>query len=421
MIRITNTLNPLLKIFFSVMFCVISFGSAGQSFLHPGILNNKAELDFIKSKINAGEEPWKSAFEKLKTSSYSSLDYKYQPFAIVECGSYNNPNFGCNTIVDDGMAVYSQALMWYFTDNIQYANKAIEIIDAWSDVYRKNTNLNARLVVSWATPWYVNGAEILRYSNAGFKDSEVAKFNTLLDKFLPYVLDETIWGNNWIQSAIEAHIAIAVFKDDRALFNQAIDRWKTRVKTYIYQDTDGPKPVAIPSKTESQTEIIWRNKATNTAYINGLGMETCRDLGHLGLGFNSMIYAAETAWKQGVDLFLPEKKRLSDFMELHGSWMTGTVSVPLSICDGKVIAFAWDSDGIKSPTGGGKTSWEIAYSHLNKRLGIDLPYTKQMILSTRPKNAAHWVSKWETLTHGSNLVNTASAPVVQPTPSETVK
>ena len=24
-----------------------------------------------------------------------------------------------------------------------------------------------------------------------------------------------------------------------------------------------------------------------------------------------------------------------------------------------------------------------------------------MILSTRPKNAAHWVSKWEALTHGS--------------------
>lgn len=396
-------LNQLIKIVFVIIFCAVSFGSTGQSFLHPGILNNKTELDFIKSKIKDGQEPWKSSFEKLKSSSYSSLDYNYQPFALVECGSYNKPNIGCNDIVDDGMAVYSLALMWYFTDNIQYANKAIEIINAWSDLYEKNTNSNARLVVSWSTPWYVNGAEILRYTNAGFLESEIRKFTEMLDKFLPYTLDETMPGNNWIQSAIEAHIAIAVFKDDRVLFNQAVDRWKFRVKTYIYQDTDGPKPLTMPYKTESQTESTWRSTATSTAYIDGLAMETCRDLGHLNLGFNSMVYAAETAWKQGVDLYSPEKKRLSDFMELHGSWMTGAVAVPSTICDGKVIAAASDTSGIKPPTGGGKTSWEIAYSHLHNRLGIDLPYTKQLIISTRPKNAAHWVSKWETLTHGSML------------------
>ncbi len=401
--RKSNALNPMLKIIFTGIFCAISFVSSGQSFIHPGILNNKTELDFIKSKIKEGQEPWKTAFVKLKTSSYSSLNYKSQPFAIVECGSYNNPNIGCNNIVDDGMAVYSLSLMWYFSDSIQYANKAIEIINAWSDVYQQNTNSNARLVVSWATPWYVNGAEILRYSNAGFKDSDIAKFNTLLDKFLPYTLDETMSGNNWIQSAIEAHIAIAVFKNDRVLFTKAVDRWKVRVKTYIYQDTDGPKPVSIPNKTETQTETIWRSTATSTAYINGLAMETCRDLGHLGLGYNSMIYAAETAWKQGIDLFSGEKKRLSDFMELHGSWMTGAVAVPANICDGKVIAGASDANGIKPPTGGGKTCWEIAYLHLHKRLGIDLPYTKQMILITRPKTAYHWVSKWETLTHGSQF------------------
>lgn len=400
----TNSLNPILKIVIAAFLCALTYIGSGQSFIHPGILNNKTELDLIKSKITDGQEPWKSSFEKLKASGYSSLTYSYKAFARVECGSYNNPNIGCNNIVDDGMAVYSLALMGYFTDDKRYADKAIEIINAWSTVYIENTNSNARLVVSWATPWYVNGAEILRYTNSGFSENEFRKFTEMLDKFLPYTLDETMPGNNWIQSAIEAHMAIAVFKDDRILFNQAVERWKFRVKTYIYQDTDGAFPITYGDRTESQIQSTWRSTASGTAYINGLAMETCRDLGHLNLGFNSMIYAAETAWKQGVDLFSPEKKRLSDFMELHGSWMTGTVAVPLTICGGKVIAAASDANGIKPPSGGGKTPWEIAYSHLHNRLGIDLPYTKQMILSTRPKNAAHWVSKWETLTHGSQLL-----------------
>ncbi len=135
----------------------------------------------------------------LKASGYSSLTYSYKAFARVECGSYNNPNIGCNGIVDDGMAVYSLALMGYFTDDIRHSVKAIEIITAWSALYQQNTNSNARLVVSWATPWYVNSAEIFRYTNSGFSENEFRKFTEMPDKFLSYTLDETMPVHNWVQ------------------------------------------------------------------------------------------------------------------------------------------------------------------------------------------------------------------------------
>ena len=377
--------------------------SQAQPFTHPGILNNKTELDAIKAHVKRGEQPWKSAFESLQHDNHASLSYVAEPFADVQCGSYNKPNVGCNQQVDDAMAVYCHALLWYLTNDKRHADKAIETLHAWSSTYQKNTNSNARLVVSWATPWFVNGAELLRHTNAGWKKSDQALFNEMLAKFLPYVLDDSMPGNNWIQSAIEAHMAIAVFNDDRPLFNKAVDRWNQRVKTYLYQRSDGPKPVNTPGKSDEQMTSIWRMKAKSTDYIDGMGMETCRDLGHLNLGFSSMMYAAETAWHQQVDLFAGEKKRLSDFMELHGSWMTGAVAVPPTICDGTVRARLADTTGVQPPTGGGRAVWEIAYNHLHDRLGVPLPYTRQMLEQGRPASISRWVAKGETLTHAQRI------------------
>jgi hypothetical protein len=381
-----------------LLFAIVSLRA---QFSHPGILHTLPELDFAISKVAANQQPWKKAYDNLIASPYAQLGYTYQAFDYVNCGSFNNPNVGCNEMVEDGMAAYSLALRWYFTKNAAYANKSIQIINAWSNKYVENPlqYSNSRLVVSWATPWFVNAAEILRYTGTGWSVADVTKFNSMLDKFLPYTLDETMPGNNWIQSAIEAHMAIAIFKNNTTSFNAAVNRWKARCKTYLYQTTDGAVPVIIPGKTQTQTINIWKDGSTNLTFINGLGMETCRDLGHLKLGFHSMIYAAEAAWHQGVDLFSLEKKRLSDFMELHGSWMTGAVAVPNSICDGTVKASLADATGIKPPTGGGKAVWEIAYNHLHDRLGMNLPYTLQMLQSIRPANIGKWVFKWETLTH----------------------
>ncbi len=80
--------------------------------VHPGILNSSAEVASIKAHVEAKHEPWLSAFTSLEKSSYGSLAYRARPLAVVECGSYNVPNVGCNEIVDDGMAAYAHALLW---------------------------------------------------------------------------------------------------------------------------------------------------------------------------------------------------------------------------------------------------------------------------------------------------------------------
>lgn len=392
--------------FLSIFPLVISLSLAipilhAQSFQHPGLLNNKVELDDIKAKVIGRVEPYWDSYNKMIASTYGKLTYTHQAFAEVQCGSYNNPNVGCNQIVENGIAAYTHALLWYITGNKAYAIKSIQIINAWSAVYQKNTESNSRLVVSWSAPWYTNAAEILRASDSGWSETEIEQFKGMLRRFLPYTLDETMPGNNWVMCAIEAHMSIAIFLDDNALFDQACVRWRQRLPTYIYDTKDGLVPITMPGRTAAQTYNTWRDDAVSTAFISGLGMETCRDLGHLKLGFNSLMYAGEMAYQQGVDLFTPEKNRIANFLELHAAWMLGEVAVPSNICGGKVRVAEPDANGIKPPTGGGATSFEIAYNHIANRLKVELPITSRMNSMNRPVIASKWVLKWETLTHAN--------------------
>src|SRR4051812_24642153 len=64
-------------------------------FQHPGVLVNRAQLDFIKAKVAAGTEPWKSAYQAAKNSEHGALNYSPKPRATVECGPYSKPDLGC--------------------------------------------------------------------------------------------------------------------------------------------------------------------------------------------------------------------------------------------------------------------------------------------------------------------------------------
>ena len=64
--------------------------AADKPFTHPGILHSRAELDFVKAKVAVEQEPWKSAWEELRSHSISSLDWKPKPAANVVRGAYNN-------------------------------------------------------------------------------------------------------------------------------------------------------------------------------------------------------------------------------------------------------------------------------------------------------------------------------------------
>lgn len=69
--------------------------AAPAAFPHPVVLVGTAQLDFTRNKVSPGAQPWKSAFDAMMASRYASLARTPKPRAVVECGSYSDPDHGC--------------------------------------------------------------------------------------------------------------------------------------------------------------------------------------------------------------------------------------------------------------------------------------------------------------------------------------
>lgn len=57
---------------------------APSKWVHPGVMVDKAQLDFVKEKVNAGEQPWKDAYSAMLKDKLASKTRKPSPTATVE-------------------------------------------------------------------------------------------------------------------------------------------------------------------------------------------------------------------------------------------------------------------------------------------------------------------------------------------------
>lgn len=363
-----------------------SGGSSPQGFVHPGILVNRAMLDFVKAKIAAGEEPWKSALANAQASKFGKLSYTPHARDVVECGSYSNPDVGCSDEKNDCLAAYTHALLWAYTGTADHAKKAIEIMNAWSAVLKDHTNSNAPLQSAWVTEVFPRAAEIIRYTYDAWPAAEIERFSKMLsDVYLPNVVNGSTSNGNWETSMIEATLNIAIFNDDRATFDKGLKMWRERTPAYVYLTTDGATPVPPPrgNKTSGAAlKTFWYELST---YTDGVAQETCRDMSHAQYGFAGILNAAETALIQGVDLYAEESARLEAMLEFHAKYLNGA-AVPSSLCGGAL------TDNAPNPM------WEIGFNHFVTRRGGALPETKKLIDGIRPTRTDHHMA-WETLTH----------------------
>jgi hypothetical protein len=351
-------------------------------FRHPGVINTRESLDFIKARVAAGAQPQTAAYNELLAHPLASLSRNPSPRSVVECGAYSNPNNGCTEERDDAAAAYANALLWYITGNTARAQKAIQYMDAWSPVITDHTEHNARLQTGWSGSNWTKAAEIIRHTGAGWSSTGISRFRTmLLNVYYPEIQNGAGGGvnGNWELTMIDAIMGIAVFADDRPKFDKALSMWRARTPAYIYITTDGSRPRNQPGGSFS--DGFWHNPGS---YPEGLGQETCRDLGHLTFGFASMLYTAETALIQGVDLYNEQSRRIRSGLEYNARIQNG-----------------WSGDGIcgGSVTRNMSETLELGYNHYVRRKGLSMPHTLQFIQSKRPTNRGHHIV-WETMTHG---------------------
>lgn len=438
----------------------VQFGKNG--FVHPGILVSKQQLDFVKAKIANNEQPWRQAYETARSNFLGNTSRLPTPVPEVKCSQGQEfitkyPQAGCEPLRDQANAAYTQALLWYYSGEQRYADSAIRIINAWATTHKKtwfdqprvvngalvygdpgdNQSLpqgysGGLLLNAWATQSMTRAAEILRYSNSGWSQQDIQRAETY---FKTVHMDALGAGwtstSNWETSVAEAWVNVGIFTNDWAIFNKGIAYWRQETPRYMYMESDGPYPLnpfknlvwrtgtdgkkypeLVPKLNVPPAEINanWRSP---TKYINGLGKETCRDIGHNYMGFGGIANVAETARIQGIDLYAEQKDRIIAAYELNA----GYSNEALNEMDARGWSYsATNLDNLDQSktgwypknnwhcpqflTGGGslKLGQEVAYNHYARRLGISMPQTQRLIERVRPSEAGNHMV-WETLTH----------------------
>jgi hypothetical protein len=176
-----------LLLFFAIQIILVN-SEGSDPFKHPGVLVSYNQLDFVKNETKVVSDPWQAAYKKMMASNFASLSYKANPRKVVECGSYSNPNYGCSDERDNAIAAYTHALIWFYTGNQSYADKAIEIMDAWASTITGHNNSNAPLQTGWSGAVWPRAAEIIHHSPAGWANDKRTRFeNMLKNVYLPEV------------------------------------------------------------------------------------------------------------------------------------------------------------------------------------------------------------------------------------------
>jgi hypothetical protein len=388
-----------------------SSSAASYDLKHPGLLTSLSTLNAIKTRVARGDQPWKSEIDAMRASVLDA-PLRTPPTKMLQCGGHNRDANGnkvieCDWPAEQGIYAYTFALLGYLTNSKADSEKAIQFIMQWSDGRFKGFEdgcenrgcVNAKLQAGWVAPWFANAAEILRYTYSGWTSTHTRAVDSLMNKLLPLVEnDKTTSPGNWMHARIEAHMAIAIWKDDKAMFDLAVTQWKGNSPSYFYIASDGayppqPRSITIPlSSFKTGQPIGWWGVKN---FIPGMSMETCRDINHQGLGVRPILNSLAMAKNQGVDMLAGNdmRERLATFFEVQSQWIKDKKD-PAGACN-EAIVFQPPStlmDRAKA------VNYQMGYT-LIRNLAYPLPKTLESIGDAGPVRASRWLQKPETLTH----------------------
>ena len=387
-------------------------------FAHPGVFVSASQLAYIKQQVSSlTDNDVKTAHAKALKSRFADLMYEPRgppASGVVECGSYSHPDHGCSDENSDSAVAYLPALLFAIGGESQRAKIAAAVLDAYANRLIKYNNSNAPLQAAWSDMYFTKAAELLAHTKgSGWKKAQQRKLGNMLSMVsLPLYYKGSGANGNWELSMLDATIGLAVFTDNRTLFNHAVGFWKTRVPAYWWSAAagDGAAPNKCPRDHSQWNSTGCKPKighgCSGTYYgqnalngsTDGVCQETCRDFGHMSMGMASAHYLAETALIQGVDLWKEQQLRLLAASEFHAQWiMSQPASAPRPA---PAPAYLCDGLGLKltdAPT------FDVGYNALHNRLGHKMPHTQRYLEQRMRKEkdpASGLIFNYETLTNG---------------------
>lgn len=327
------------------------------AFVHPGILHSTADLLRMRHAVAHLSEPIYAGFLVLRKHPLSQLNYRMHG-GRAEIG--RNPTVNIVEFDEDANASYQCAIMFAITGKPEYAALSRKIIGSWSSTLVRITGRDAVLAAGLGSFQMINAAEILRYRDAGWRASDTQQFSRMSREVIyPVLKDYALFANgNWDTAALKCVLALGVFLNDRAIFENAL-------QYYLGGSGDG--------------------RLTHYIYRNGQCQESGRDQQHTQLGIGHMGDCCEIAWNQGLNLYECEANRLLLGFEYTAKYNLGG-EVPFTPdCDrtGKY------RHGVISPLGRGRLRpiYEQIYNHYQNRAGVPAYWASKAAAKIRPSGA----------------------------------
>jgi hypothetical protein len=353
---------------------------ADFEFSHPATVFNAVQRDTIINRIANQKEPQYLTYQQLMGEAQNLLAFTPQPPASMNIMGGYEPDTNLEEMREilwtNSYAAYTTALAYNISGNIQFAEKAVEILNAWASTGTTFIGADRGLQLGSFFNSMLYAADLLH----GYENWQPADRDTFETWWRNKILDDgnvlnvmRTRDNNWKDAAILGVISAAVVFEDTLLLKEAV----IQLTSYFYERTDG---------NVNNPGVDW--KITNDDLGTYLLREVVRNEGKSGLTYTAyslttMVQAMEIARNAGFDLWEKETAQGANMQKLISQYFDWSVLN---------LPFPWNSNPNK--TSARRNAFEIANNY------FDLGETFQnWIAVNRPLNGQQG-DAWTTFTKG---------------------
>ncbi len=385
---------------------------------HCAMFSND-DFSRVKKSLDDGTAPQavKDEFQNLKSSKYTLLSYTATPQTKIVRGDATGTGFDKENYayaMRDAAAAYQMGILWHLTGDIHYADKAVEIMNAWAVTCKEiaSNDANQMLAAGAQGCTFANAAGML-YDYSGwtvskreeFKQWMMTVFASKNKNFLDThtgssVCDDHYWSN-WDLVNMCSYLAIGVLTENDDMVNYIVN--------YFYQGVGN----GCINKLIRGTH----NDPLGTGETICQNQESGRDQGHSEMSMMVSANLAQMAWtlyqanptvkeldffaandnalmKMGEYVALFNLRNGSDNANKNGSWLVSATQMPFTefkycidcTCRDKNHGTTHTQAADDSGRGSIRPGWEILLSHYKNVSGHK--YIEQMANKIRPEGGS---------------------------------
>lgn len=348
---------------------------------YPGIIHNMNDVENMRKVVAQADEESKAyqSFKNMKAMSFASADYV--PHILTPERCYGKANtisrFKSEDWIEkweyDFYAMALNALMFAITEDQAHADKAAQLLNLYADmVISTNTGESTPLAVGINMINYIYAVDMIQsLAPKTFKRGEYKKICRWLVDVGVVPETENVFFNtpaytngNWGAVVLMSYMAMAVLLEDDERYACAIDQ-------YLYSD-----------RFEDNGNLLH--------YVddNGQNQEAGRDAAHAQLGLYGLNMVAEIAWKAGTDLYSAYDNRLMKGFEYLAKFNLGHDDVPFKTWQDVTVKRKycyWDVIS-QMNRGDWRDIYDMPYNHYVNRMGMAMPYTREVLDKITPMN-----------------------------------